>query len=42
MNKKTFNFKDIKGALSRDETKQIKGGCGDGIWKCGWNYSDYK
>lgn len=28
MEKKQFNFKNIKGMLSRDEMKQIKGGSG--------------
>lgn len=28
MEKKKFDFKDIKGMLSRDEMKQIKGGSG--------------
>jgi len=28
--KKSFKFKDIKGILSRDEMKQIKGGSGGG------------
>ena len=36
MQKKQFNFKNIKGMLSRDEMKKIQGGgCGGcSSWKC--------
>ncbi len=42
MKNKNFDFKNIKGMLSRDEMKQIKGGSGSGSncikdgQACGW------
>ena len=35
MQKAKFNFKDIKGMLSRDEMKKIKGGSSGGCLKAG-------